>query len=68
MIAMIFSIVLFFVSVYFLFKSALITSVVVMGFSIIWSIIGYLYHRYDRMYEYISHKNSTDISQEKQLL
>ena len=54
MIAIIFSIMLFFIAIYFLFRAALVTAAAIMGFSLLWYLIGYMYHRYDSMIDYIS--------------
>ena len=54
MIGMAFSIVLFFVSMFFLFKGALVTAAAIMGFSLLWYLSAYIYHKYDNMINYIS--------------
>lgn len=56
MIGLIFSFILFFVSIFFLFKGVLVTAAAIMGFSLLWYLIGFIYYRYDKMINYISTK------------
>lgn len=52
MIGLFFSTVLFFVSMFFLFKGALVTAAGIMGFSLLWYLVSYIYHRHQSMMNY----------------
>ena len=50
MVGIIFSMALFFLSVFFLFKQALVTAAAIMGFSLIWYVVGAHAHRFEILY------------------
>jgi len=50
MIGLIFSFILFFFSIYFLFKGSLAIAAAIMGFSIVWFIVGAGYRKFELLY------------------
>ena len=50
MIGMMFSIVLFFLSIFFLFKQALVTAAAIMGFSLLWFVAGAWHRKFELLY------------------
>ena len=60
MIGIIFSACLFFLSIFFLFKQALVTAAAIMGFSLLWFIAGVWYHKLEMLYSVATNKGGTN--------
>ena len=56
MIAIIFSTSLFFLSIFFLFKQALVTAAAIMGFSLLWFLVGAAYRKFELIFYNETHK------------
>lgn len=52
MIGIIFSIVLFFLAIFYLVKQVLVTAAALMGFSLLWFIVGARYRKFELTYFY----------------
>ena len=48
--AILFSTCLFFLSIFFLFKQALVTAAAIMGFSLVWFVVGAWYSKFELIF------------------
>ena len=56
MVGIIFSFILFFLAIFFLFKQVLVTAAVIMGFSLIWFVVGAWYRKFELIFYNETHK------------
>lgn len=50
MIAIIFSFILFFVAMFYLFQQVLVTAAITMAFSVLWFVVGAWYHKFELIF------------------